>query len=88
MDVTTPVRTGSNGHCRQCAKPLPPRTARAHHFCPGAKCRAAWHRAEKQRRLNEALRLVETFWLAGEAIHDRLTRISAELVAAGAERRT
>lgn len=89
MDSTTPVRTGSNGHCRQCAKELPARPAKDHRFCPGGKCRAAWHRAERQRRLNEALRLVNT--LAGEGLPQiaiRVARIRVELLAAGAEKET
>jgi hypothetical protein len=61
MDESQAVQTASEGQsCRQCGKPLPKRpSAKEHHFC-GPKCRAAWHRTEKQRALNRALEHVRT----------------------------
>lgn len=91
MKESQAVQTASNGSsCRQCGTTLPERpSAKQHHFC-NPKCRAAWHRAERQRRLDEALRRTivlhhSALALADQTLAYELATIAADLVAAGAE---
>jgi hypothetical protein len=97
MDTVTPVETGSQGAiCHNCGNPLPPKDPRAkeHRFCPGSKCRSAWHGKEKKRALNAALAIVtEMVPAAGETSHrqfvpvplESLRQVRRELLAAGAD---
>jgi hypothetical protein len=84
-----PVETGSEGrNCQNCGNPLPPKDPRAreHRFCPGSKCRSAWHGKEKRRALNEALRLVVKMRAAGfYGVDEDLALAERELRTAGAE---
>lgn len=60
MDTSQPVQTGLEGrNCRYCDQPLPDRpTAKEHRFC-NPKCRAAWHRKQRQLHLDRALARVQ-----------------------------
>lgn len=58
MDTPLPVITGSEGHsCAWCGTALPPRppTAKDQRFCPGSKCRSAWHADRKKKAIEGAV---------------------------------
>lgn len=58
MDRTAPVTTGLEGQsCAECGSPLPPRpvSAKEHRFCPGSKCRSAWHAKRKKKAIEDAI---------------------------------
>jgi hypothetical protein len=91
MDSSEPVQTGTAGAlCRQCEKPLERKpSAKEHHFC-SPRCRAIWHRAYKQRKLNEALQIVVEVIKHGDLdAHGQwnlqLAIAAEDLVKAGAE---
>jgi len=79
-----------NVTCRHCRHPLPvhpPEAAPVQRYFCGATCRSAWHRATRQRHLNEALRLVDTWDPRSNLVGDLILNLHAirkELLGAGA----
>ncbi len=57
MGASQPVTTALPGQsCGWCGKTLGPKppTAKEHRFCPGSKCRSAWHAWRRRHAVEEA----------------------------------
>lgn len=65
---------GSQGaRCEECDRPLPPRppSAKEQRFCPGSKCRSAWHAKRKKAALEEAVKDLDAAlaYVTRESVH-------------------